>query len=93
MIILLMQMISITLNLIGIETLSGDVLPQTGESFVGVDLDTAEQNCNLMRRKQKCNLTMYCKQSGQSNLRGKSQLSKASNTLLSKLKSGEAKVG
>ena len=52
MIILLMQMISITLNLIGIETLSGDVLPQTGESFVGVDLDTAEQNCNLVTRKQ-----------------------------------------
>ena len=38
-----------------------------------------------------------CKPSGQSNLGGKSQLSKASNTLLSKLKSfifsGEAKVG
>ena len=38
-----------------------------------------------------------CKQSGQSNLGGKSQLSKASNTLLSKLKSfifsGKAKVG
>ena len=38
-----------------------------------------------------------CKQSEQSNLGGKSQLSKASNTLLSKLKSfifsGEAKVG
>ena len=44
----MLKPISTTLKVIGMENLGGIVLPQTGKPLVGVDLDTAKQNCNLM---------------------------------------------
>ena len=43
----MLKPISTTLKVIGMENLGGIVLPQTGKPLVGVDLDTAKQNCNL----------------------------------------------
>ena len=53
----MLKAISTTLKVIGMENLGGIVLPQTGKPLVGVNLDTAKQNCNLMMAGKHLNLS------------------------------------